>query len=309
MKHICFISIAIMRTNAFDKAKAEIEGYFDGLPKKSFTEKALELILKQNQSFWGIPESKTVENFITFLEKRSRMNLSVLRRVDNSVELRLHSWRTTDQLTVFTGLKNGAYFTHYTAMFLHGLTEQIPKTYYLNGEHSGYQTPPDSKLKQENVDKAFTSEQRKTGEQFSFNQSTVILLNGQYTNRLGVIDHIDGDIRYAYTDVMRTLIDISVRPAYSGGVFEVLKAYESVKDKVDPNKLRAYLNQMGFIYPYHQVIGFYLERAGYPESTLKLFEQSMDINFYLTYNMRNPQFNERWRLFYPRGMEATRTEI
>ncbi len=292
-----------MRTNAFDKSKAQIEGFFDQSAKKSFTAKALESVLNQNRLLWNIPESKTAENFITFLKSRSHMNTSVLYRVGSNYDLRLFTWRTTDQLTVFTGLKNNAYYTHYTAMFLHGLTEQIPKTYYLNSEHSGYQTTRDTNLKQENIDKAFSKEQRKAGEQFSFGQSTIILLNGQYTNRLGVIEHVDGDVRYIYTDIIRTLIDISIRPAYSGGVFEVLKAYESIKDKLDPNKLKAYLNQMGFIYPYHQVIGFYLEQTRYPESTLKLFEQTMNLNFYLTYNMKNPQFNKRWKLFYPRGME------
>jgi hypothetical protein len=291
-----------MRTNAFDAAKAEIEGYFDRSPKKSFTEKALEIVLKQNQLPWNIPQSKTVENFITFLEKRSKMTLSVLHRVDNNRELKLYTWITTDPLTTFMGLKNGAYYTHYTAMFQHGLTEQIPKTYYLNAEHSGYQLKRESDLKQENVDKAFEKEQRKTGEQFSYGPSTIVLLNGQYCDRLGVIEHREGAIRYSYTDITRTIIDISIRPAYSGGVLEVLKAYENVKEKLDPNKLRAYLNQMRFVYPYNQVIGFYLEKAGYPENTLRLFEETANIKFYLTYNMRNPRFNERWKLYYPRGM-------
>lgn len=297
-----------MRTNAFDTSKALIEAYFDQSAKKSFTVKALDLVLGQNRSLWSIPESKTVENFITFLEKRSQMNSSTLYRTDNNDALRLFTWRTTDQLTVFTGLKNNAYYSHYTALFLHGLTEQVPKTYYLNFEHSGYQINRDTELKQTNIDKAFSKEQRKAGEQFSFNQSTVILLNGQYTNRLGVVAHTEGDIHYAHTDLTRTLIDISIRPAYSGGVFEVLKAYKSAKSQLDSNKLKAYFNQMGFIYPYHQLIGFYLEQASYPESTLKLFEETMDLNFYLTYNMKNPQFNERWKLFYPRGLDATSKE-
>jgi len=297
-----------MRISAFEKAKVEIGAFFDHSSKKSFTVKSLEHLLKQNQLTWNVPESKTAENLITFLTNKSYMNLSVLYRADTNHSISLYTWRTTDPLTVFSGLKNKAYYTHYTALFLHGLTEQTPKTYYLNGEHSGHQTTKDQNLKQENIDKAFSKEQRKTGEQYSFNQSTVILLNGQYTSRLGVIEQNDGVIQYYYTDMIRTLIDITVRPAYSGGVFEVLKAFESAREKIDPNMLKTYLNQMRFIYPYHQVIGFYLELAGYPESTLKLFEQNTNYNFYLTYNMKNPHFNDRWKLFYPRGMQISRTE-
>ena len=83
------------------------------------------------------------------------------------------------------------------------------------------------------------------------------------TNNLGVIffkDREGGSI--PTTNIERTLIDIAVRPVYSGGVFEVLKAYKMAKDKVSINKLAAYLKKIGYVYPYHQVVGFYLEKSG-----------------------------------------------
>jgi hypothetical protein len=57
---------------------------------------------------------------------------------------------------------------------------------------------------------------------------------------------------------------------------------------------------MDYIYPYHQVLGFYLEKAGYKESQLKILD-NMDIeyDFYLNYKMENPSFSERWKLYYP----------
>ncbi len=294
-----------MRSNAFETAKSQIDSYFDLSPKKSFTTKALEQVLNSNRDPWKIPTSKTVDSFISFLVSRSHMKASVLYRSDSNESLHLYTWRTSDQLTIFTGLKKGAYYTHYTAMFLHGLTEQIPRTYYLNHEHSGYQLPSSGALIQENIDKAFAKEQRKAGERFSFNQSTIVLLNGQYTQRLGVIEQIAGEARYAYSDIPRTLIDISVRPAYSGGVFEVLKAFERAKSRFDTARLVEYLEELELKYPYHQVIGFYLQNAGFSEGVLRLFEKEMKFNFYLTYNMKNPKFSQRWKLFYPRGMEAS----
>ena len=45
---------------------------------------------------------------------------------------------------------------------------------------------------------------------------------------------VEGDRRVGkirLTNIERTLIDIAVRPVYSGGVFEVLKAYRLAKDK------------------------------------------------------------------------------
>ncbi len=66
-------------------------------------------------------------------------------------------------------------------------------------------------------------------------------------------------------------------------------------------KMASYLDQIDYIYPYDQVIGFYLEKAGYDESTLKLFDKKKEFNFYLTYNIRNKNFSDRWKLFYPKG--------
>jgi hypothetical protein len=59
---------------------------------------------------------------------------------------------------------------------------------------------------------------------------------------------------------------------------------------------------MNYIYPYHQAIGFLMERAGYKEIRLKpLRSIKMDFDFYLVHGMKNPQYNKKWRLFIPQG--------
>lgn len=294
-----------MRSSTFEIAQTAIEDYFDHATKKSYTAKAIEMVLNRYRETWHISAGKSVKSFIKFLREKSYLQQSFVYREGNNDNIALYSWRTVDLFTVLTGLKNNAYYTHYTAMSLNGLTEQLPKVIYLNFEHApSGQMSRRVILEQANVDKAFANPQRKSGERFGANQSTVVLVNGQYTGRLGVIEHHVGDTRYAYTDTARTLIDIAIRPAYAGGVFEVLKAFENAKNSLAPQQLITYLDQLNHVYPYHQVIGFYLEQAGYSESVLKLFEKEMDINFYLTYHMKKPQFNQRWKLFYPRGMEV-----
>ncbi len=70
------------------------------------------------------------------------------------------------------------------------------------------------------------------------------MLNGMHTGNLGVIKMSgpDGE-KLKITDVERTLIDITVRPEYAGGIHEVLKAYRLAKDKVSVNKLVAILEK------------------------------------------------------------------
>jgi len=118
---------------------------------------------------------------------------------------------------------------------------------------------------------------------------------------MGIIRRENEDQSFEYTDLERTLIDISVRPVYSGGVFEVLEAYKLAKGKLDVSKLASYLKKMQFTYPYEQLIGFYLEKANYWEKEIELFLKKQKFNFYLTYDIRNKEFSDKWKLFYPKG--------
>jgi predicted transcriptional regulator of viral defense system len=134
-----------------------------------------------------------------------------------------------------------------------------------------------------------------------------VLLEGAYQGGLGITSgevNLGGEreLPLRYTGLERTLIDIAVRPFYAGGVFEVAKAFEHSKDRLSVNTLAAMLQRMAFGYPYHQVIGYYLERAGYKTSLVELFHRMpMERDFYLTYNMGKTSFNRRWRLHIPEG--------
>ena len=125
-----------------------------------------------------------------------------------------------------------------------------------------------------------------------------------HTGSLGIIESggpEEEKIRVA--NVERTLIDITVRPFYAGGVSEVLKAFKLAKDQVSINKLAVILKKIGYVYPYHQAIGFYLEKSGvYKESAIKIFRNmNMNYDFYLTYQMKDKDYSKDWRLFYPKG--------
>jgi len=188
-------------------------------------------------------------------------------------------------------------------MFLHNLTEQIPKTIYVNHEQKEKRIIKAS-LIQSNIDRAFMKNARVTSSIAQFGEHKICLLNGKFTNRLGVIEMVTPENeKVMVTDIERTLIDIAVRPSYSGGIYEVLEAYRRGVDIVSVNKLRATLKKLGYIYPHHQVIGFYLEKAGvYSESQIQLFrELDMEHDFYLMHKMKDKEYSKEWRLYYPKG--------
>jgi predicted transcriptional regulator of viral defense system len=194
------------------------------------------------------------------------------------------------------------YFSHFTAMQLHGLTTQVPKTSYLNFEQRA--TGGEGALSQQAIDRAFRQKCRVTTNMVNFQDHRICILNGRNTRQSGVIEWTTNDgANVRVTDIERTLIDATVRPIYSGGVQEVAKAFEAARDQVQISRLAAMLRKLKFLYPYHQAIGYYLERAGeYRTAQLDLLRSfKMEFDFYLTHAMKETQYVKAWRLFVPKG--------
>jgi hypothetical protein len=56
-------------------------------------------------------------------------------------------------------------------------------------------------------------------------------------------------------------------------------------------------------YPYHQALGFILQRAGVPEEELApLKQRAIRLKFYLDYGMNQPAYDPAWKLYYPRDL-------
>ena len=97
-----------------------------------------------------------------------------------------------------------------------------------------------------------------------------------------------------------------MRPSYAGGIFHVLEAYKTARDRVSVNRLVATLRKLAYIYPYHQAIGFLMERAGFDRRRYELLqEMPTDYDFYLSHGMKNPAYDEKWRLYFPRELQAS----
>jgi hypothetical protein len=63
------------------------------------------------------------------------------------------------------------------------------------------------------------------------------------------------------------------------------------------------LKKLDYTYPYHQLIGFYIERAGYPEGDQVLAkEEELKFDFYLSHGLDNPAYDTNWRVFFPKRL-------
>ncbi|HVA98772.1 MAG TPA: hypothetical protein VNG53_07755 [Bacteroidia bacterium] len=291
------------RKKKLDSSFELIEDFFDKYELKSFTENKFREVFNKYKDSWNVPSNKYASQVLAYLVIRKIFIENTFISGSNESKT-IYSWKSKDEFTIISGLKSDSYFSHYSALYLHQLTLQIPKIIYLNFEHKSTASynRSDNILMQQSIDKAFKVSQRKSLVSFSFLEKKIILINGKFTNKLGVKKKTDGEQSFEFTDIERTLIDISVRPVYAGGVFEVLEAYKRAKGKISATKLANYLTQIDFIYPYHQVIGFYMEKAGYSETEIEHFKKDMKFNFYLTYDIRNKEFSEKWKLYYPKGL-------
>lgn len=163
-----------------------------------------------------------------------------------------------------------------------------------------------SVLTQEAIDLAFRNVVRVSKNTAQFNDIVICLLNGMYTGRLGVTDLVgDKGEKLQLTSIERTLIDTSIRPVYSGGVSEVIGYYRAAHNRISVKRLFDIFKKLDYVYPYHQVIGFYLEQAGvYDDRDINLFyEIDMPFNFYLTHKMGETSYSEKWRLYYPNKLD------
>ena len=284
-------------------AKPDILSYFEALPPVIRTKQMMG-ILSRERAGWRLAQRTTFRDFIVFLKKQGKLREHKL-AFPHQPET-LYVWGELSTMELLLHLKPRSYYSHYTAMRLHGLTEQVPKVLYLSHERSNdsqWSTP----LTQSAISEAFQQPARVSSNAVDFEDWLVLLINSADTGELGVLDHeeqlsLESRINIRATNLERTLIDAAVRPAYSGGVSEVAKAFELAKDVVSVNAMGAMLGKLQFTYPFHQSIGFYLERAGYRASSLDLMRRfPMEFDFYLTHDMGSTRYVPSWKLYVPEG--------
>lgn len=290
-----------MRNTRFNIAKDDVVELFENYNIKTFRTADIKIILNTNRRFWRLGDSLSTSKFIQLLLEHTKLLKHELQFPREKIVI--YSWSDISVFELALSIKGDSYLTHYTALFLHNLTEQIPKTVYVNLEQSE-KPKSSSPLSQENINRAFASSQRVSKNIAILDDYQICRLNGKFTNKLGVINvkGSQGETLLA-TDLERTLIDSVVRPAYSGGVFEVVNAFIHAKDKVSINKLTAMLKQLDYVYPYHQAIGFYLEKSGvYKDSQIRLLKKfDFKYDFYLTHQMKETEYSKEWKLYYPKG--------
>lgn len=284
-------------------AKKDILSALADRNQKVFSASQLGGLLRENREFWRLAQRTNTAEFIDFLEKQKELKEAEFVSDAYGRQIVRYARGDASIYEFAQSLQSKGYLSHGTAVALHGLNDLLPTTLYVNLEQSE-KPAPTGQLTQSGIDRAFATKQRQSNMTYTYQNWSVTIINGKQTDGLGVEETAGpSDELLRVTNLERTLIDIAVRPAYAGGIFQVLEAYRRARDRISTNRLLATLKKLDYVYPYHQAIGFLMDKAGYDEKRTKLLKQlGLNFNFYLTHTMKDPAYSETWRIFYPKGI-------
>jgi predicted transcriptional regulator of viral defense system len=279
----------------------KIRKYFERIPEGIFSRGDLSDILDQNRVKWDALEVST-PILAKFLVDKNLLTESVFTSAKYRPIVRYIRGAPSPYLLALS-LRKGSFLCHQSALELHGF-DSSGEVVYVNREQAPKVAP--GGMTQRSIDLAFKTPQRRSNYVFDYAGYQYVLVAGKNTGNAGVVEisrQKNGVV--VATDLERTLIDIVVRPAYAGGVERVFRVYAEAARNVNISHMTEILKTLDYAYPYHQSIGFLLERAGLPEADYKNFRKlGTHFDFHLDYGLKHPAYDSKWHLYYPRSLDV-----
>jgi predicted transcriptional regulator of viral defense system len=272
---------------------------FKQVMPRAMTRKILSEHLGTRRNAWNAPKSFGVDDLIALLRENDIMGIAEISSEHYGSKTR-YIFGALSPLQLACFFYKNSYLSHGSALHLHGLAPL--ETIFVNHEQSPKNSRP--RISQAGLNRAFQNSQRQSTYVFRYGTSTITFLNGKNTQGAGIVD-MQGPRGEPLktTSLERTLIDVVVRPQYAGGMSNVLSAFRQAKDRISVAEIARLLAKVKYIYPYHQALGFILQRAGVPEEELApLKQRAIRLKFYLDYGMNQPAYDPAWKLYYPRDL-------
>jgi hypothetical protein len=214
-------------------------------------------------------------------------------------------------------LSNHAYVSHYSALYLHGLTLNVPKPIYVKSRRTKDKNPPHEpgELTQEQLDSSFSLPVKTTRNIYTFDYEgtthEVYLLekSAEIDNGITKVPAPHAPSGIAVSGVEKTLVECAIKTNYAGGAGEVLDAFRRARETLKILRMMQLLKNGHYLFPYEKNILFYMDRAGYSEQQKKLVtersrQDKTGFTTYLEKGMHGKLLDPGIGIYYPQGMAS-----
>ena len=145
------------RSTRLDIAGQDIFKTFHDDPRRVFGLDDLYEILGKNRAFWRLSLNMPSARFIDFLMTKGELKRIELKPINHDIRnIERYIWRRASPFEIALSARKNAYLCHGTAVYIHGLNDQIPHRLYLNKEQSPKPSPR-GEMTQASINRAFGS--------------------------------------------------------------------------------------------------------------------------------------------------------
>lgn len=287
------------------------ENIYKNLTKHFATPVRSRQLTKQAEKIIGITRYKIVGNFIYDLKKEGIIKSYIL-TAKNKKTITLYISRSIDEFSPYElalAMFPEGYFCNLSAIFYHGLTNQIPTSIYTCNETiSAQKRTPTRILTQTQLRNAFIKPHRHTKYIFNKKGYEIVVVDRSKHSGDSLVPIPAQDALFPHhsrvTCLERALIDAIVSPQYNGGIVSVYGYFRNAQQKLKLSKLVEIYRKLNFLYPYSQSIGFFLEKSGMQKHASHLYKVFPPLHdFFVDHNAKTSWiYNDKWKLSYPSGL-------
>jgi len=289
-------SMMFLRTPLVQK----LPRYLATLPQSVYTTGQISQLIEDYAKAVNDPFDAATEIYLQYMVDKGLIGEIVIEGEKRNMK-RYLTLPDTSPFEIACSLKTNSYLSHLAAAYVHGLVPAEPHVICVSVEGSK-RAAEEGDLDQEKIDEAFQRPQRQSGAKMRCGNKHFLLLTSIYAERAGIEERR----RFSLTGIERTLIDLTVRPAYGGGAGNILRTYKKAISSLSIDRIIKLLEILSYKYPYHQSIGLYLSLAGYCQQKEldKLKKMGMIHSFYLEYEMIDPVYSDEWNIYFPKELVA-----
>ncbi len=161
-------------------ASSAVLRFFEQSAQRIYFRQELLKILSERRISWQLATSTSLDQFIGLLMTKGKLREVLITPDDEHPQARRYTrylWGKVSPFRVALSMHKGSYLSHGTAVFLHGLNDQISRLIYVNQEQSPKPRPDAATLSQESLDKAFARKQRQSTLLYRYEDGEFVILS------------------------------------------------------------------------------------------------------------------------------------